>query len=75
MDLSLTIRICVQIAIRNTQIIKAKTYELLDQEYNPDMTLISNSVVDALNDLVTIEVRYLLNIALHESILSKKMYQ
>lgn len=57
MDLSSTIRICLQIAIKNTiQISKVVTYELFDQEYDPTRDVISSEIVVGLNDTPSIEV-------------------
>lgn len=51
MDLVSTIRICVQIALKNTfHTSKTVTYELLDQPYDPEVAVISSAIVLALND-------------------------
>ncbi|XP_065216158.1 fatty acid synthase-like isoform X1 [Planococcus citri] len=56
MNLREMIRICVQIALKNTNVVKAITYELLHQDYDPKMSYISTEIADVLNDSSTNEV-------------------
>ncbi|XP_065221120.1 fatty acid synthase-like isoform X2 [Planococcus citri] len=55
MNLKSAIRVYVQMALKNTQIIKATTYQILDKDCNPDVTLISAAIVDVLNDIQSVE--------------------
>ncbi|XP_065221121.1 fatty acid synthase-like [Planococcus citri] len=55
MNLKSAVRVCVQMALMNTQIIKATTYQILDEDCNPDVTLISAAIVDVLNDSPSVE--------------------
>ncbi|XP_065221125.1 fatty acid synthase-like isoform X2 [Planococcus citri] len=50
MNLKSIIRICVEMALKNTQVMKATTYQILDENCNPEEALISAAVVHALND-------------------------
>ncbi|XP_065216376.1 fatty acid synthase-like [Planococcus citri] len=55
MNLRETIRICVQIALKNANVMKAITYELLHQDYDPEVKYISAEIADALSDSPLIE--------------------
>ncbi|XP_065221123.1 fatty acid synthase-like isoform X2 [Planococcus citri] len=55
MNLDSIIRICVEMALKNTQIMKATTYQILDENCDPESALISAAVVHALNDVHSIE--------------------
>ncbi|XP_065221118.1 fatty acid synthase-like isoform X2 [Planococcus citri] len=55
MNLKSAIRVCVQMALKNTQSIKATTYQILDEDCNPEVTSISAAIVDVLNDLQSVE--------------------
>lgn len=57
MDLLTAVKICVKIALNDSpNSSKVSTFELLDQEYDPEMATISKSIAVALNNTISVEV-------------------
>lgn len=75
MDSFSAVRICAQIAVRNTvHSSKAVAYELLDQDYNPKLDIISTALAAALNDIPSIEVSHLSTALLQKRKIQKMIF-